>query len=391
MTVEYNKTDTIKVSTLKESPVQIRLHTDKFIEEMAKELKKKSKAKEDIQPICVANLDGETYIVDGHARVLACKQAGITEIPAQTIEVSSLVDIVTEHVRRNMNSHVDPIKVFDAVAYLEKSGIGYDEAVSALRLSIPFVNAVTNQKRISPEALDLLREFIEKRLKKEQNTPYVAPHVFRFIARYSNAESQKWFVEKLVEYLERLIQQKKFSVPSISEMENLVQEFGKDPSEIEAEKERVKKGIVVFQEVDGKRNSSSGTVILHDDNEPKIVEIEDPDPEETKRERELYQRAEDILPNIPYHALLSCKNCGTDYAVDMKNEVFAPIKETESVISTQGDESEQLYSLPKRYVRFLEPESRTIKFFEFNSIDELKKLKEVPAKSGTRYLVIVAE
>lgn len=431
----------IVIDILNDSPVRVRIHGKKFIASITEA----TRADPDKIPgICVAYLEESKkfYIVDGHARVHAYSSAGISEIKvAEVINVKSVIEIVTEHVKRNTNSNIDPFKIYEAMLFLEKKGV--DDPVTMLHLSESLKEAVESLRKIPKDAIAPLVQFIEE-AKMRFYEVRVPPHIFVYLAELANDKEVLDIVLRfLLDVLRGIREEKDFSFPNQDQMKGIINRLyneymqkvrRREGEERNSQNPEERKGeIVVFQREGGNDTSSSGVKSggpvtrtsssrsagqyqnagSSSDDEPEIVEIKEGEsgakpsfasavsPPSTNQStgickipEEYRKKADEVLGQISQKGYFQCDNCKKSYFVDMKNGWFKDEDETSDIRKVRVNEIETVFCLSKACADDFKDKSK-ITSFRFGSpteiIEVLTKMTVEGRKSNARYLLIVAE
>jgi len=219
------RTHTLPISALLPSPVRVRLHTTQFIDNIAATIE----ADRPIDGIAVARVEDKFYIVDGHARVDACRAAGLAEVVVSDEFVADdVAQVVSEHVKRNVTSPLNPLNMANAIAFLAKQGVSDPYA------AIPIGEMMKRAVQLILGAYDAeLRAMLQKYLmEKAAVFPHVEVPPHFFIAVYETCSSDipsgrgerermeeiqrrmKTLIENILGYLNMLRSQERFVFPT---------------------------------------------------------------------------------------------------------------------------------------------------------------------------------
>jgi hypothetical protein len=116
------------------------------------------------------------YIVDGHARVEAYQRAEIEEINvAEVLVLESETDVLIEHVRRNLHSPMNPIRVATIAALLAKAQV--ENPFKALGLSPVMETAVNVLTHWPNDVLTKLSRVLDMNASRFSDV-HALPHFF---------------------------------------------------------------------------------------------------------------------------------------------------------------------------------------------------------------------
>ncbi len=120
----------IDINNLKRLDHVVTLSTVPMIKSMHEALKNGR----ELQPITVAKIKDEYYILDGYARVEAYRLANINSIKADVIELKSKEEAELWHIRLNVRSSLNILKLYEALKHHEvlkhnSNALGLDETM----------------------------------------------------------------------------------------------------------------------------------------------------------------------------------------------------------------------------------------------------------------------
>jgi len=206
----------LAISKLRKCPVQVNLHTEQLIEAIRSSLEEGRAA----PGITVGLVGGVHYIVDGHARVEACDRAEFVEINVgEVLELGSMADLLVEHVRRNIRSPLNPVKVLGVAALLAKQGV--ERPLTVLHLT-PVMEAAVRVLSMWPgELVGMVSDLIDRKSGRFSDV-YAVPHFFtafqdlsfRVDRREKGAQEElKGIVTYIVRYLDSIGDEREFAFP----------------------------------------------------------------------------------------------------------------------------------------------------------------------------------
>ncbi|MHB9160059.1 MAG: hypothetical protein ACYC6W_04155, partial [Nitrosotalea sp.] len=165
------------ISKLKPCPVKVTLHTEKMLKDLTGIVKTNP---DQIEPIVVAILGSEQYILNGDLRVKAFENAGKDSIKSWCINVKTISDVVRLHIELNTHGSINPIKMAEAVRYLEKHNV------------VPLVDKrylELAKKTLYPKVRQEWDDFIITACQKHPNVD-LPIHIIEKIADFSTEKEQ---------------------------------------------------------------------------------------------------------------------------------------------------------------------------------------------------------
>lgn len=395
----------VQISELHPCPVQITIHTAKKIDSISKTAKINPNV---IPPISVAVLSDKTYVVDGGARVLGLKNAGVKETMANVQHASSFEEIVTLHVRLNQTSPLNPLKIMELVKFFE--GESVNEISKMCWLSEPYVRMLAGCRNLANDAYERLQT-IQDELARTLTEVIMPPYVLEAICKIQSRDNHIKAVEMLEISLKQL-SSKKFSFPTHKYLEGLFEPLYDKP---QREATRFIEEIDNIEEDMSTKNSEtkSYSVITNysAEEKEKIKKILGDVPHQTILDidvgGEIIKKLESLkniimkLPrderNLFNEKLEEIKNSTMRkrFRLDMKRNTVAPINEEDDVIVIQGDLGRKTCFILPEHVEFLDiqngSEIHAKMITDSAQVTKLAKLAEkLETKENLRILVLSA-
>jgi hypothetical protein len=207
----------LAISALRASPVRVNLHTEHLIESIRGSVEGGMAA-----PGITVALVGKSqyYIVDGHARVQAYKKAELEEVNvAEVLDLKNETEVLVEHVRRNLRSHMNPIRVAEAAAHLAKAGA--QDPFKLLGVSPVMETAVNVINRWPTDVRTTLSRLLDTSAGKFSDV-YAPPHFFVAFEELTDRAHRgdesaeirlKDIVSHIVQYLGSISEETEFCLP----------------------------------------------------------------------------------------------------------------------------------------------------------------------------------
>lgn len=129
---------TVKISDLVNSPVPVHVHSNKQTEHISANLDSDTGEPR----IRIAKLNSKMYIIDGHMLVEAHRRLGTKRVRAKIYKVKSVREVITLHVKHNMNNPPNPIQLVQIILYMRKAGDTDREISRSLRGNKFITNAL---------------------------------------------------------------------------------------------------------------------------------------------------------------------------------------------------------------------------------------------------------
>lgn len=165
--INTSETKIAKISELSSAPVLVHVHSNKQTEHVSAGLVDMQE-----QIIQVADLNGRMYIIDGHMLVEAHRKRGKKTVRVKIYKVKNIREVLTLHVKHNLNNPPSPIQLIRIILYMRKCGDTDKEIAKALKVS----KFVTNMLRLKINE-DAVKE-LESILKDVSKLYYSVHHSF---------------------------------------------------------------------------------------------------------------------------------------------------------------------------------------------------------------------
>ncbi|MDE1813088.1 MAG: hypothetical protein KGI05_00355 [Thaumarchaeota archaeon] len=332
------------ISKLKPCPVKVTIHTGK----MLKDLTQVARSNPDkIEPIIVAVLGSEQYVANGDLRVKSFENAGKDSLNAWFVTVKSIADVVKLHLDLNIHGSINPLKMADAVHYLEK----HNAASSVDKRYVELA-----KKTLHPKVRLAWDEFLIEACVRHPNVD-LPIHVIEQITEFSTEKEQLDATVVILDSM-RNLKSNKFVFPAPPALEVILSSL------IQGNKE---KDMIIF--------------------EPKTGPGEEwgkPDKKE----------AENLIRGSPYNGLVHCK-CGRDMLLDTKTHKVSNVRldSENDIMKLEDGDGQPLFALPPKYLKFLEPEEgQPLRIVAMDGPKELEKFaKSLKQNTSFKMVIITAK
>lgn len=332
----------VELSKLKPCPVKVTLQTDKFLKDLVTVARTHP---EQIEPIAVAVLGSSMYIANGHLRARALEEAGKDSTYAYLIPVKEISDVLRLHIELNRRGSINPLKMVDAVRFLQKHNAAQFVHKRYLELA---------EKNIYPKVRARWDEFIAN-ASKRYSAVELPLHVIERIAQFESEKDQLTGTEVLTESL-LPVRESKFVFPAPQDLEMIL---------LNIAPKHQKKKATVFEP----KRSEKGW--------PKV------DKEE----------AEELVRNTPHDSLVQC-SCGKRLLLNTKTHQVSSVKDdtkNRCIKIEEEGQSEPVYAIPEGTVEFLGAESGdSLRFLKIRSKRELDKFASSLKDDTPLHLVIIS-
>lgn len=372
----------LAISSLRASPVRVNLHTEHLIECIRSSVEGGRAA-----PGITVALVGKSlyYIVDGHARVEAYKRAEMEEVNvAEILDLKDETEVLVEHVRRNLRSHLNPLRVAAAAGHLAKAGV--QDPFKLLGVSPVMEIAVNVINRWPADMRTRVSKLLDTSAGKFSDV-YAPPHFFVAFEELTDkahrgdksAEIQlRDTVTYIAKYLESVSEESEFALPGPDQVYALM---SSRRQAIAGEATALSEGLPEWR--------ASRRERLEGGREEPYSE-EDGD--------EVGYREPLMMPDRN-KSLIECTHCGRPQVVDLKTGHACPV---ESVAGGMIDvirdgDGLRSYSVSMKAMRFLgldrpveevSPDSCTVLATDKKS--EVERLLK-SAKPTARFVVIMSQ
>jgi hypothetical protein len=338
----YEYEQRVKISRLEPCPVKVTFYTDNLFRGIVDIAKTRP---EQIEPIAVATLADSLYIVNGHMRVKALEEAGHDSALAYLVPVKEIADVVRMHVELNMHGSINPLKMLDAVHFLERYHA--EQSISKRYLDLA-------KKKLYPKVRDGWDEFLADACKRNANVD-LPLYVIERIAKFESEKEQLTATTVIMDSVKNL-KDRKFVFPAPSDLEVIMLSI--------APRYREKK-ITVFEPGESEKGW------------PKI----------NKKE------AEDLVRGSSHTGIVKCK-CGNRLLLNTKTHAVSNVTDdikNRCIKLEEGDPSEPVYAIPLPTIEFLQARSGdSLKFLKIKSKKELERFVRTIREGTPLRLVIIS-
>ncbi len=328
------------ISKLKPCPVKVTLHTEKMLKDLTGIVKTNP---EQIEPIVVAILGSEQYILNGDLRVKAFENAGKDSIKSWCINVKTISDVVRLHIELNTHGSINPIKMAEAVRYLEKHNV------------IPLIDKrylELAKKTLYPKVRQEWEDFIITACQKHPNVD-LPIHIIEKIADFSTEKEQLTATTVILDTV-RTLKPNRFVFPAPPALEVILSSLTQRQSE---------KEIIVF---------------------------EPPESEKKDWKKPNMKEAENLIRGSSHNSLVRCK-CGRDLLLDTKTHRVSNVnfdQENQCIKLVDGD-GQAAYVVPPTVIEFLKVEDgQSLRIVTINGSRELEKFAKSLKSSSFRMVVV---
>lgn len=288
----------VNTSKLRPCPVKITLHTFKMVRDLTNVVKSNP---ERIEPIVVAIVGSDQYVANGDLRVSAFQHAGKNSIMAWCINVETIADVVRLHIELNTHGSINPIKMTEALQFLEK----YD--VSPMSIDKRYRELA--KKILYPTVLKEWEDFIEITCRKYPNIE-IPLHIIERIADFSSEKEQLTATTVILDTV-RTLKPNRFVFPAPPALEIILSSISQ---------RQVEKEVIVFE----------------------------PQEPEEEWSRPIIKDAENLIRGSSYNSLAHCK-CGRDLLLDTKTHRVSDVNldtENKCIKLVDGDGSATYFISP---------------------------------------------
>ncbi|MEM2062605.1 MAG: ParB/RepB/Spo0J family partition protein [Candidatus Nitrosocaldus sp.] len=302
----------LNVDELKSVEHVVTLSTYPMIRSIADTLKKNSDASS-IQPIVVGEVGGEYYILDGYARVQACRIANVKSIRAYVIRLKSMEDAQIWHIRLNIRSTLNILKLYDAI----KGNIADEDYVcSRYGIDQTMVKLLRRLERIKGKAYTKICMYMNSILTRFNRVPPIPYYIVVLISELEDEELQ----EKAID----------FAFINIDDNEDVFsfQDYDRMLTFIKILRSSYRRSSNPYTS-----SSSSNAIDINN----RAVNPEG----KNRRKKEK-------------HVLHLRCSCGVSYFIDTKSNTVNRIDESESLIILRSIECKNIHIVPEEVVESLE-------------------------------------
>lgn len=324
--------------------MQVGLHTEQLIEAIRSSLEEGRAA-----PGITVGLVGSTYyIVDGHARVEACDRAEFVEINVgEVLDLGSVADVLIEHVRRNIRSPLNPIKVLGVAALLAKEGV--ERPLSVLHLTPVLEEAVRVLSMWPGDLVGTVSDLIDRKSGRFSDV-YAVPHFFaafqdlsfKASRREKGAQEElKGIVTHIVRYLDSIGDEREFTFPGPDQILALMRDRRK----------QIKMAAQVAKSSAKATSTSDRPARKQRARRGGGREDEDVDAE---GEDEIGYEEPLMMPDRN-KSMIKCTQCGSPQVVDLKTGHVCPVETVAGgmIDVIRDGEGHRSYALSMKAMKFL--------------------------------------
>jgi hypothetical protein len=333
----------VELSKVKPCPVKVTFYTDKLFRDLVAIAKTHP---EQIAPIAVASLGDSQYIVNGHLRVKAFESAGHDSARAYFIPVKEIADIVRLHIELNAHGSINPLKMLDAVQFLQRH-----HAVQSI--SKRYLELAT--KRLYPKVRIQWEEFLADACKKYTNVE-LPLHVIERIAEFESEKGQLTAITVITDSMKN-VKDRKFVFPAPPELEIILVSISPKQSE---------KEVIVFQPKDSKKEKW-----------PKLDKKE----------------AEDLVHGSSHNSIVQCK-CGNKLLLNTKTHAVSSVVDDAKntcIKLEEEDQSKPVYAIPHGMIEFLQVKAEdSLRFLKIKSKRDLEKFAKSIKDDTSLHLVVIS-
>lgn len=318
----------IEITKLKNVPKKATITTIKFLTRI---IETASNNKDLIPPIIVGEVDGEYYIIDGHARVSASKKAGITHLKSIVYKLDTIDDVIKYHVRYNKHGTFNPLILYKIIKREELSNVA-----DKYWLDLNQIKTIFALKNVGEKALRKMQYYIDL-LSTKFDTIHIPHYIIMAISKVP-VEYQEDILDYYI-FLDIDKREDRFSFPDADAIAAFVSYYNKPKDEVE---------IV--------NNNNNKTLLLEN--------------VASKEVKNMVVRGSNIT-------LLECDKCKTKYIVNRKNLRISPIDDKEEMIIVKDDMGKELYAIPPHIIEDLKvSEKSVINWFHISSEEDLKVIRK---------------
>ncbi|GBC72778.1 hypothetical protein HRbin04_00171 [archaeon HR04] len=298
------------VDSLKSVDHIVTLSTHPMIRSIADEVKRQGSSS--IQPILVGEVDGEYYILDGYARVQACRMANVKSIRAYVIKLNSKEDAQIWHIKLNIRSTLNILKLYEAI----RGNIGDEDYIcSKYGMDRMMARLLQRLERIKGRAYAKLQVYMNSIVAKFNRVPPIPYYIIVLISELEDEELQ----EKAVD----------FAFINIDDDEDIFsfQDYDRMLAFIKMLRSSYRKHCECI--------TSSNAI---DVSGKRLMSIESKKSRGKSKDKHLY---------------FTC-SCGTSYSIDTRDYVISRVEENEHMIVLKDIEHKTLHIVPEDVVETLE-------------------------------------
>lgn len=320
----------IIIDLLKLSFLKTTVSSEKLIAKIANTAKE---APESILPIEVGFLNGEYYIIDGHARVEAFKRAGLSYIQANIHELNDKEEVVVNHIRYNKHSMFNPLMLYEALKDEDEKDLY--KIAKKYWLDVEEVRTILSISKLGEEAYNSLKYYIDLLCKKFDNV-YIPHYIIKTLSKIP-IEHQKEVVDYIFINIDR--PENRFSFPE-------------------------EDSILAF-------------VSYYKSNTNKEPSLKTAD----KLEKKLINESKELT-------ILKCIKCDTTYAINKKKLTVSLLESNHNLLIIKDDVAKNTYALHPDIVEEFENEGLLHLFIASNKEEAFKLISKSKSR---KFLILTCE
>lgn len=400
---ESTNTKTIALSELTPCPVRVRLHTEDFIDGIAQSLAGSNSSSNNnhrkVPGIVIARLDNNnisninnnskttSYILDGHARVEGCKKAGIKEIEiTELLRLKNEAEVVSEHVRRNLTSAINPLKLATAIAFMQQNGI--KEPYESLGISPIMKKAIQVIKRWPKDLRVQFSQFIDSQAGKFSDV-HIQPHFFVSFAMVTDENVLRDTIIYVMRYLQNLKEASEFILPGPDQIRIMLESRRSLSSTTTAS--TTTKMTTTIPSNSGNFRTTATTRPVEEET-TSAVSIASGSRSSQQSSSSPSSPTRNIIMPVKHKSHIHCAACGAENIIDLKNGHACKVEQVEGIQVIRDGDGLPVYALSKESIKFLNideegAEFRTVISDKKSEIERLIRA----AKPTARFVVLYSE
>ncbi|MCS6768362.1 MAG: ParB N-terminal domain-containing protein [Candidatus Nitrosocaldus sp.] len=308
----------VEIERLKSVDRIVTISTQPMIRSMAESLRRGISS---IQPIMVGEVGGEYYILDGYARVQACRLADVKSIKAYVVQLASREDAQRWHIRLNIRSTLNILKLYEAIRN-DIHGSGEVEVCSRYGMDVTMVRLLKRLERIKGRAYAKICTYMSSITTRFNRVPPIPYYIIVLISELEDEELQ----EKAVDFAFINVDDREdvFSFQDYDRMLAFIKMLKSSHRRAEAVK-----GYAHADGVMGKRR------------------VRDKGRDKSREGNLLHLRC----------------SCGASYVIDAMMHSISKIEERDDLIILKDIESRRLHVVPDEVIQALELDENDVRWY----------------------------
>ncbi|SRR5579875_673949 len=329
----------VPLADLKPCPFKVTLQTADLLSEVFNTARSHP---ERIEPITVALVGNERFLVDGHLRASALGMAKVGHSRARLVRLEDLREAVRLHIELNTHGSINPIAMMDALSYI---GARDSPGLVSQRYSLLARGFLHEKSR------KMIEEFLADACKKYR----IVEMPFYVAARLASIEDkeEQFKTVKIVLNAVRSAKESRFAFPSPADLDVIALSLRPKKAE--------EKEVVIFEPEEG----SHGARISR-------------------------KEAENLVRGSAHDSILMC-TCGKRMLINTKTRAVSSIRDDErdSFVRLEGeDPARPAIMIPETALDFLEADVDSLRFVKIGSRKDLEKLAS-SFKNGAHARMVV--